>query len=473
MINSTSTGQPTFSFLKCDNYPYYIPSIKGISYLSAPISTGVKVDVGSDEILCVLSGSLHMEVFPSFTKDDVVYNASKNDIFYFTCGMQKYKVIEASDDCEVLQICFNLYTCSDLNTSSSVMDFGKALNSPISHRRMFTVLPTFSHFNYGDEMHTHISQIMEYRTMKNPGYVIQVQTHLLQLLLCISKTTDNYTDVLSNINVIGISSKFNPFTVMLKGCKLSISDVTIYNMNPHSKKTSAKVLSNFKSHRICVLNPKDNSLTASPNHNGEFDMDFIEISASTDTIYHIWLYNDHNHFINDLRPYAECAYLRFYAKCNMQTQFGIVVYNHNTHQCINHTFSIEPSKTFIEYCVPLISSNNQENYNPYINKIINYIKQNYEEKITVDDIAKYIHMNNSYISTSFKEKMGISISEYILNYRLSVAKNLLISSPESSISEIAHFTGFYDSSHFSKAFKQSFGITAKEFRQEGYKNPHI
>ena len=91
MINSTSTGQPTFSFLKCDNYPYYIPSIKGISYLSAPISTGVKVDVGSDEILCVLSGSLHMEVFPSFTKDVVVYNASKNDIFYFTCGMQKYK----------------------------------------------------------------------------------------------------------------------------------------------------------------------------------------------------------------------------------------------------------------------------------------------------------------------------------------------------------------------------------------------
>ena len=57
--------------------------------------------------------------------------------------------------------------------------------------------------------------------------------------------------------------------------------------------------------------------------------------------------------------------------------------------------------------------------------------------------------------------------------RLSVAKNLLISSPESSISEIAHFTGFYDSAHFSKVFKQSFGMTAKEFRKEGYKAPHI
>lgn len=472
MLNSTSTGQPTFSFLRCDNYPYYIPSIKRISYLSAPISTGTKVDVGNDEILCVLSGSVCMEVYPSFTKDVVIYNAFKNDIFYFTCGMQKYKIIEASKDCEILRICFNLYTCCDLKTSSSVLDFDEALNSPINNRRMFTVLPKFSHFNYGDEIHTHISQIMEYRAMKKPGYVIQLQTHLLQLLLCISKTTDNYADVLKNIDVIGISSKFNPFTVMLKGCKLSISDVTIYNMNPHSKKTSAKVLSNFKAHRRCILNPKDNSLTAAEKHNNELDMDFIEISASADTIYHVWLYEERQKFISDLRPYAECAYLRFYAKCNMQMQFGIVVYNHNIHQYINHTFSIEPSKTFIEYCVPLISANNQETYNSHINKIINYIKQNYEEKITVDDIAKHIHMNTSYISTSFKEKMGISISEYILNYRLSVAKNLLLSSPESSISEIAHFTGFYDSAHFSKAFKQSFGITAKEFRQEKYKTPN-
>lgn len=473
MLNSTSKGQPTFSFLRCDNYPYYIPSIKSISYLSAPIKTGVKIDVGSDEIFCILSGSIRMEVYPSFSKEKICYNASKNDIFYFTCGMQKYKILETSNDCGILRINFNLYTCSDLKTSSSVLDFSEALNSPINSRRMFTTLPRFSHFNYGDETHTHISQIMEYRTMKKPGYVIQIQTHLLQLLFCISKTTDNYTDVLNNVDVIGISSKFNPFSVMPNGCKLSISDITIYNMNPHSKKTSAKVLSKFKAYRQCILEPKDNSLTATAEHNDKLDMDFIEISSSTDTIYHVWLYRDHSQFVRDLRPYSDCAYLRFYAKCNMNIPFGIVIYNHNIHQYINHTFRIEPSKNFIEYCVPLISDNNPETYNLHINKIINYIKQNYEQKITVEDIAKHIHMNTSYISTSFKEKMGISISEYILNHRLSVAKNLLISSPESSISEIAHFTGFYDSAHFSKVFKQSFGMTAKEFRKEGYKAPHI
>lgn len=468
MLNVTPDYQPIFSLLTCDNYPYYIPSIKNISYILAPFNTGETIAAESDEILCILSGTVKIDVISYSNGCNTSYAAGKNDIFFFTCGMQSYTIKEISDNCELLRICFNLYTCDEFLTNSLVLDFCEALNYPLNHRRMFVVLPMLSHFNYGDEMHTHISQIMEYRSLKNLGYAIKIQTHLLQLLFCIGKSTDNYANILKNTDVIGISSKFSSFTIMPKGCKLSISNVEIFNTNPHSKKATAKVLSRFLAHRNGIINPNDSTLNVAARHNKELNIDTIEISASVDTIYHIWLYPDENQFIPDLRPYSEGSYLRFYAKCNMQMQFGIVVYNHSIHQYINHTFNIAPSNTFLEYCVPLISMNNQNIQNSPAYKIISYIKQNYEMKISVEDIAQHIHMNASYISTIFKKEMGVSISEYILNYRLSVAKNLLISSPESPISEIAHFTGFYDSAHFSKCFKRSFGITAKQYRQEGY-----
>lgn len=469
--SNSSKVAPSLSYWRCDNYPYYIPSIHGIKRVFAPIMEDDKVPVIRDELHCILKGSATYELIHAKTGESTFIKVEKNDIMFLSSGMQYYIIRETSADFECLKISFYLYTCNNVFTSDAALNFSEALDTPITHRRMTLYLPRLSHFNYGDQIHNHISNIMEYRHMKKNGYIIQIQSNLLQLIFCIlSEAKEKHNNILKNANLIGITSKYSPFAVMPKGCKLSVSDVVIYDSNPHSNSSKSTVLSVFCAHKNYKLTPDDDSLITEDIYDQNTNKKYIELSATNNSLYHIWIYPKKDCFTPDLREYSENSYLRFYAKSNTEMRFGIVVYNHDIHQFISHTFFITPSKTYTEYCVPLLGGEEQNIQSPHIHRIIDYITQNYDRKIKVEDIAKSIHLNSSYISTKFKEEMGISISDYILDYRLSIAKKLLISSPESPISEIALASGFYDTAHFSKSFKKVFLITAKEYRN---RNSHI
>lgn len=467
MINNISESVPSLAYWKCDKYPYYIPSIKSITKIVTPIVKDVKTSATSDKLFCVLKGSATYEIIGLKASENTICKLKTNDILFLSCGMQYYIVRETSEDYEYLDISFFLYTCNNIFTHDLALNFTEALNSPITHHRMALYLPRISHFEYGDEIHEHISLIMEYRHLTKAGYTIQIQTNLLQLILAIlSKAEQNYNSILVNANLIGISSKFNQFTVMPKGCKFTISDVKIFDSNPHNSKAEKKPLSVYQANNSYKLNPKSDNLYLNSFYDESCKRSYAELNAKEETMYHIWIYPKTDVFTPDLRPYFKDSYLQFFAKSNMEIRFGLVLYNHDIHQCISHVFHILPSKKYTEYCVPLLGGEEQVNRSPHTHKIINYIMQNYQHKIRLNDIAEYVHMNASYISAKFKEETGVSISDYILDYRLSVAKSLLISSPDSSICEIALLAGFYDTAHFSKSFKNAFGVTAKEYRNQ-------
>ena len=252
---------------------------------------------------------------------------------------------------------------------------------------------------------------------------------------------------------------------MKKSSVLTVSDVEIFDNNPNSKFVTAKLLNVFPTKSSYKLDPKDDNLILTNYFDSRINSNTFEISANEDTVYHIWLTPDKtSDAIYDLRPYTDTAYIRFYAKCNTEMLFGVVVYNHNIHRCIIHSFTIKPSKDFTEYCVPIMGSNMVSKSNPHINKVVTYIKTHYDHKILLEDIAKHTHLNATYLSSLFKEQTGQSISDYILDYRLGIAKNLLVDLPNAPISEIALSSGFYDTAHFSKAFKKQYGVTAREYR---------
>lgn len=92
-----------------------------------------------------------------------------------------------------------------------------------------------------------------------------------------------------------------------------------------------------------------------------------------------------------------------------------------------------------------------------IEKSIAYIKSNYINRITIDDLAKLNNLSSSYFMSLFKKNMGMSPHQYIKNYRLSVALDML--RENYPISRIAEQCGFLSVSAFSNSFTKHFGIT--------------
>jgi len=99
----------------------------------------------------------------------------------------------------------------------------------------------------------------------------------------------------------------------------------------------------------------------------------------------------------------------------------------------------------------------------YVQEAVNFIGQNYQKNITVEEIADVCRLNRSYFSKLFKESMGCSPQEFVIRLRLSKATELM-SSNNMSIGDIAALCGYPNQLHFSRAFKKHYGISPREWR---------
>ncbi|MGI6031647.1 MAG: AraC family transcriptional regulator [Eubacteriales bacterium] len=96
-------------------------------------------------------------------------------------------------------------------------------------------------------------------------------------------------------------------------------------------------------------------------------------------------------------------------------------------------------------------------------KVMKYIKQNYSQKITLEDLAKHVYLSKSYLSSIFKEETGCSLSSYINQVRVEKSKLMLLDST-GSLAGIASLCGFEDQSYFTKVFKKIVGVSPKVYR---------
>ena len=91
-----------------------------------------------------------------------------------------------------------------------------------------------------------------------------------------------------------------------------------------------------------------------------------------------------------------------------------------------------------------------------------YIHEHYQEKFSLAALADHVSMSRNECCRYFKQMMNMTITEYLLEYRLSKAAALLETSGL-SITEIAEQTGFCDVSYFIKMFRRKTGITPKAY----------
>lgn len=96
------------------------------------------------------------------------------------------------------------------------------------------------------------------------------------------------------------------------------------------------------------------------------------------------------------------------------------------------------------------------------------ITENISVEISRDELAKAVYMSPDYLTKLFKRETGMSLSEYIIQKRISLAKQLLATT-DLSIVEISERTGFSYSSYFVRIFKKKVDMTPQQYRNENQK----
>lgn len=101
---------------------------------------------------------------------------------------------------------------------------------------------------------------------------------------------------------------------------------------------------------------------------------------------------------------------------------------------------------------------------PAIHKAIKYIKESYNEKITLKEVAEQVYLNPSYLSVLFKQETGQNFIDYLTNYRLAKARELL-KRLDLKIYQVADLVGYTNAKYFTEIFKKNTGLTPNQYRK--------
>lgn len=113
-----------------------------------------------------------------------------------------------------------------------------------------------------------------------------------------------------------------------------------------------------------------------------------------------------------------------------------------------------------------VAMQHQEKADNVVERAKAYIKDNFSEELSLEEVAKRIGISPYYLSKLFKEGEGVNYIDYVTKLRIDYAKEQLAKSAK-SIKEICHESGYGDPNYFSRIFKKWTGVTPTEFRERG------
>ncbi len=104
------------------------------------------------------------------------------------------------------------------------------------------------------------------------------------------------------------------------------------------------------------------------------------------------------------------------------------------------------------------------NTSSIVTSSIQFILTNYQETISLNEIAEFVKVSPAYLSKLFKKETGLNITAYIQNVKIKYAQQMLVEDSMNVI-EIANHLGFDSSSYFSSIFQKHMGCSPTEFRK--------
>ena len=131
----------------------------------------------------------------------------------------------------------------------------------------------------------------------------------------------------------------------------------------------------------------------------------------------------------------------------------------------NGAFDEAAAKLLLSVLSPVGANTGDSKYgNQYVDRAVRYIERNYAQKLRVEALAETLGIDRMYLRNLFTRYVGMSTMDYIMQVRISHARELL-ALPELSVSSVALAVGYSDVLCFSKAFKKAVGVSPTEFRE--------
>lgn len=122
-----------------------------------------------------------------------------------------------------------------------------------------------------------------------------------------------------------------------------------------------------------------------------------------------------------------------------------------------------PQESGMEERLAAIKGNPEKDTDSLYNQIVRFIEENYQSRITLDDMAEKLHANRSYLSRLYKSRRGVNLFDDILRMRVEKAKEYM-ESKDWKIYEVSEAVGFDDTGYFSRVFKKYTGMSPKEYK---------
>ena len=120
-------------------------------------------------------------------------------------------------------------------------------------------------------------------------------------------------------------------------------------------------------------------------------------------------------------------------------------------------------KMIIDYTEHVAKIKGNENYSPFLIKLNKYIINHLADAIKSENICSSLYISKSSLFAKIKKESWMTLSEYILKFKINESKNLL-KYTNKPIAVISAYLGFSSQSHFNRAFKKYLKITPLKYR---------
>ena len=323
------------------------------------------------------------------------------------------------------------------------------------HRRIHDFLRPFHlHIIYGEKRDFHVVYHV-YSSLEHTGSTI---TMVVKELSRLYREIGNFYIAVGN-TVCGITKAYHSYEVAVIALQRSYfyepGDI-LYATNEDNISTDIPSLTHTADDYISFINNKDKDKT------------FETLQT---------LYNSCHHACDLMPNQIKSIYYEMFSSINKvrkanQLLPDFSIENHesimdNIQECFSyhdlHALLRDKTNSFFED----LSSVVPENSTIYL--IREYITQHYmNSALSVKDISEYVNLSVSYLCTFFKNSTEITLNQYITEFRLEKAKQLL-ADPRYRIADISSAVGYNDGNYFSKSFRKYTGMSPSEFREKALK----
>ena len=227
--------------------------------------------------------------------------------------------------------------------------------------------------------------------------------------------------------------------------------------------------------QIIYYNDKDNAAKRLEINEEKLDDDIVDAIDRLDKNAFKTLFND---FLNENPDIPIKRFQRSICKAILSTCGYIIKIDENPDKVIGDwnvlsekINSFDDFDVLVEFCIYIFQGVIDKiidckciNSSPVINKIVEYLDENYAKPFSLETIAQNVYLSPNYVSTLFKRETGKRLSDYVVEVRVEKAKELLKNTNLRAY-EIAGKVGYLDSRYFGDLFKKITGLSLTEYRK--------